>query len=454
MLIEHFKLLIDDKKFMKKVLLIAIPLMLQQLIVNSVNLVDNVMVGQLGDYSLSAVSSANRFYFIATMGTNGMIAACIIFLSQYYGAGNYAKMKETFRFSLLGAFGLCFVFFLAALLIPETIISFFINDPLIMEIGATYLRIACFSYLPMVLSLCVSNALRAMGVTKGPLLISITSVLINIILDYLFIFGLGPLPAMGVAGAAWATLIARVVEALIYMVVLRSHDYPFETRMKDLFKINKELVKAIFKKALPLCINEILWSAGMATLLKYYSTRGISANTGYSISTTVSDLFYVLFTGMATATTVMVGTYLGADELDKARANGYKLIIFSMLMAVVLGLMMFGSSFLVPYIFNVSSEALDIAANFLRIMSLLFWIYMFNTQCFFILRAGGDTKNTMFMDSVYMWLVNLPLVGLLTYLTDLNIYLLYIAGQMTDLLKAVFSFHLLRKEKWVNNLTH
>ena len=123
-------------------------------------------------------------------------------------------------------------------------------------------------------------------------------------------------------------------------------------------------------------------------------------------------------------------------------------------MAVVLGLMMFGSSFLVPYIFNVSSEALDIAANFLRIMSLLFWIYMFNTQCFFILRAGGDTKNTMFMDSVYMWLVNLPLVGLLTYLTDLNIYLLYIAGQMTDLLKAVFSFHLLRKEKWVNNLTH
>ncbi len=453
-LVNYFKELFKDRNFMKRVLLIAVPLMLQQLIVNSVNLVDNLMVGQLGDYSLSAVSSANRYYFIATMGTNGVIGASIIFLSQFYGAKDYDKMKQTYRFSLISAFTLCLLFFVLAILFPEAIIRFFINDETIIAIGSSYLRIACFSYIPMVLSLCASNALRAMGVTKMPLMISIISVLTNIVLDHVFIFGLGFIPAMGVEGAAIATLIARIVEALIYLIVLKRTEYPFNTRLKDVFKVDKGLALTIFKKAVPLCANEILWSAGMATLLKYYSTRGVAANTGYSISTTISDLFYVLFAGMATASTVLIGTALGANRLEEAKSNGYKLICFSMLLSILFGGMMFTSSYLVPVIFNVSNEAKEIASTFLRVMSLLFWLYMFNTQCFFTLRAGGDTRNTMFMDSFYMWLVNLPIVGFLTYFTGIDIYLLYIAGQCTDLIKAFLSFHLVRKEKWVNNLTH
>lgn len=454
LLIHYFKELFKDRDFMKKALMIAIPLMLQQLIVNSVNLVDNLMVGQLGDYSLSAVSSANRFYFIATMGTNGMIAASIIFLSQFNGANNYDKMKETFRFSFISSFILCFVFFTAALLFPSSIIHFFINDATIISIGSTYLKIACFSYLPMVISLCVSNALRAMGETKLPLCISIVSVVTNVILDYLLIFGFKFIPAMGVAGAAIATLAARVLEAIIYLIVLHKNDYPFKTKIKDMFKIDGHLAMSILKKALPLCVNEILWSGGMATLLKFYSTRGVAANTGYSVSSTVADLFYVLFTGMATASTVLIGTALGANKIDEARDSGYKLICFSMMLSLVFGSMMFTSSFAVPYIFNVSAEAQTIASNFLRVMSVLFWLYMFNTQCYFTLRAGGDTKSTMFMDSVYMWTINLPFVGLLAYYTNINIYLLYIAGQCTDFIKAILSFHLVRKEKWVRNLTH
>lgn len=439
---------------MKRALLIAVPLMFQQLIVNSVNLVDNVMVGQLGDLALSAVSSANRFYFIATMGTNGMIGAAVIFLAQFHGANNHAKMKEAFRFSLISAFGLCLFFFAAALTFPEYIIRFFINDADIIAIGSSYLRIACFSYLPMVLALCVSNALRAMGETRLPLYVSITSVITNIILDYLLIFGVGPFPEMGVEGAALATMIARLVEAVIYLIVLKTSDLPFNTRLCDLFKVDGKLAFNITKKALPLCINEILWSLGMAILLKYYSTRGIAANTGYSISTTISDLFYVLFTGMATASTVLIGTSLGANKLDEARDNGYKLICFSMLLSLAFGVTMFMSSYLVPIVFNVSDEAVTIAMTFLRVMSVLFWLYMFNTQCYFTLRAGGDTRSTMFMDSFYMFTVNLPIVGILAYFTNINIYLLYVAGQCTDFIKAILSFHLVRKEKWVKNLTH
>lgn len=454
-LIKYFKELISDKPFMKRALLIALPLMLQQLIVNSVNLVDNLMVGQLGDAALSGVSSANRFYFIATMGCNGMIAAAIIYLSQFYGARNFEKMKETYRFSLVSAMFLCSVFFLGALFFPESIIRFFINDPEIVAIGSSYLKIACFSYLPMVISLCISNALRAMGETKVTFCISTSSVLINVVLDYLLIFGFGPVIPMGVQGAAIATLIARIVEVIAYLIILKRNDFPFSTRIIDIFKIDPSLAFTIFKKALPLCVNEILWSAGMATLLKFYSTRGPAANTGYSMSTTISDLFYVLFTGMATAATVLIGTPLGANKLEEAKHNGYKLICFSMILAVLFSCLMFTSSFLVVHLFNnVSNEAKMISSNLLRIMSVFFIIYVFNTACYFVLRAGGDTKSTMFMDSVYMWTVNLSLVGILTYTTNINIFVLYICGQCTDILKGLLSFYLVRKEKWVHNLTH
>ena len=180
----YFKLMLKDHDFIRSALLIAVPLMLQQLVVSSVNLVDNLMVGQLGDVALSGVANANRFYMIAWSGINGMVASGVIYMSQFNGANNEEKMKATFRFMLVSSLVICLIFVGLVLVFSGQIISFFINDPLIMEIGATYLRIACFSYLPMVISLCVSNALRAMGVTKGPLLISITSVLINIILDY------------------------------------------------------------------------------------------------------------------------------------------------------------------------------------------------------------------------------------------------------------------------------
>lgn len=453
MLFHYLKEVIKDPVFIKRTLMIAVPLMLQQLIVSSVNLVDNLMVGQLGDLSLSAVSSANRFYFIAQTGINGLVAACTIFLAQYHGAENEEKMRESYRFSLVSSYLLCSVFFIAAILFPNEIIRFFIKNEEIVLIGTQYLRIACLSYLPMVLSLATSSAMRAMGNTKTPLFISMFSVFTNVVLDYVLIFGEFGFPALGVEGAAIATVMARVLEMTLYMLALKKMDMPFKTRVTDLFHFTFDLAKNITKKAVPLCTNEILWSSGMATLMKLYSTRGVIANTAYSMTTTIADLFFVLFAGMATASTVMIGTSLGANRIDEARDNGYKLIVFSMLLSLVFAAVMFGSSFLVPSLYNVSKEASDLASNFLRVESCLFWLYMFNTQCYFTLRAGGDTKSTMFMDSGFMWTFNLPLVTLLAYATDISIILLFVAGQCTDFVKAIISYKLVKKEKWLTNLT-
>ena len=302
--------MLKDTKFQKTVLVIAVPLMLQQLIVSSVNLIDNLMVGQLGDIALSAVSMANRFYMIVWAGVNGTIASSVIYLSQYRGASDENHMKQSFRFMLVSSYLLCIVLFVIAFFFPEKVIGFFINDINVIRTGASYLKIAAISYLPSVLSLSVASAFRALGETKKPLYISIVSVLTNAIFNYLLIFGVFGFPQLGVVGAAIATLIARIVEAFIYLILLKRSDMPFKTSVFHLFRFELELAKRITIRALPLCINEILWSFGMSTLVRSYSSRGLVVNTAYSMASTIADLFFVLFGGMANGSKMRITTPL------------------------------------------------------------------------------------------------------------------------------------------------
>lgn len=443
-----------DKAFAKLILAVAIPLMLQQLITSSVNLIDNLMVGQLGDFSIGGVAAVNRFYIIATYGTNGVLAACAIFLAQFYGANNKTKMQETFRFAVIISLVFGLVFFSIALLFPTQIVSYFTPDPGIIDVGVRYIQIAAYTYIPLAISLAIGCSLRSVGKTKTPMYISAIAVLINTILNYCLIFGHFGFPKLGVEGAAIATLIARIVEVILYIYVIVRNDYPFVSPFKKMLKIPWNLSKRILVKALPLGLNEVMWSFGIATLFKFYSTRGIEVMSGYSIATTISDIFFVLFAGMAAATTVLISQPLGANKLDEARSNAYRIMGFSFLLSIVFGIMMFGASFIAPHFYNVSMEAKDSSVMFLRIMSLLFWIYMSNAQCYFILRAGGDTRSTLFMDAGFMWLVNLPIVGFITYFTDFNVIILYVIGQSTDFLKLAIAYRLVSKEKWVNNLAH
>lgn len=443
-----------DMKFYKLVIIVAFPLMLQQLATNSVNLLDNLMIGQLGDAALGGVAAVNRFYMISIFATNGVLAASSIYIAQFFGAQDEEHMKQSFRFALLSAYLFGIVSFLLGIFFPRQIVSFFTQDVLVIEQGIDYMRIAAWTFLFMALSLSISTGMRSIGESHIPLRISVAAVLINGVLNYILIFGHLGLPAMGVEGAAYATLIARIIEAGVFLYTVINRHFPFVTAIKDLFKMSKRLVRAIIIKASPLALNEILWSSGMAILFKFYATRGSQVLSAYSITSTISDLFFVLFGGMAVASTVLISQPLGANKLEEARSNAYKLIGFSLMVSFIFGFMMFVSSFFIPGFYNISAEANAIATTMLRIMSGMFWIYTINTECYFILRAGGDTKSTLIMDSLYMWCVNLPIVGAFCYLTSAPILVLYLIGQSTDILKMVFSFHLVKKERWVVNLTN
>lgn len=441
-----------DRHFYKEVLIVAVPLMLQSLITTSINLVDNLMVGQLGDAAIGGVAAVNRFYMIGMFGTNGMITAAGIFIAQFFGARDKEHMQQSFRFSILSAYAITLPIFMLAYVFPEQIVGFFTNEPEVIALGLDYVKMACFSFLPTGLSLAITGALRSVGESRLPLYVSIATVFTNTFLNYCLIFGNFGFPMLGVVGAAIATLIARLVEMSLLLFIVYHFDFDFTTKIKELFHISGALAKRIAIKAAPLALNEVLWASGMATIFKLYGTRGPEVLSGYSVANTTTDLFFTLFQGMAIATTVMVSQRLGANKLKEARVNGYKMVGTATSIALAVSVLMFGSAFLVPKLYSISEEALNVARMQIIIQSFCFWIYTMNCQNYFILRAGGDTKNTLITDSCFMWLVNIPLLAILAYFTNLNIFWMYLIGQSTDLLKLCVSTHLVRKEKWVVNL--
>lgn len=450
---SRFRKLIADKVFYKYVLSLAIPLMLQQLVTSSVNLVDNLMIGQLGDAALGGVAASNRFFMVGLFSLMGILAAAAVFIAQYYGAKDEANMKESFRFSLIASTFVTVLFFAIAYIFPHRVLGFFTDDAEILIEGTKYIRIAAFSILPVAVSGSIANAMRAVGETKIPLYVGIMAVLTNAFFNYALIFGHFGFPQLGIEGAAIATVMARVVELVIILVIMKYKAFHFSTKISDIFKVSFRNIKKISLKALPLMTNEFMWSGGMATLFKFYATRGKEVIAGMSIQGTTADLFFVLFAGMSVATTIVVSQPLGANDLDKAKSHGYYMLGFSTTLAVIFGVLMFGTSFIVPMFYNVSDQAQHIAATMLRIQSFMFWIYMATAQSYYILRSGGDMKSTLLMDAGFMWAVNIPIVGLFTYFTDFNVYSLYLIGQVTDLIKLTVAISLIRKEKWLRNLT-
>ena len=452
---DYMKKYFGNSKFIYSVLVIAVPIMLQNLIQTSVNLVDSLMVGQLGDAVIGGVSAVNRYFLILNGGLFGLTGAVAIFIAQFYGAKNYEKLKESFRFSIISSYVVILPFFLLAFLFPEAILKFFTDDVSIVTAGVQYLRFACFTFLPIGLSMTISGAMRCLGETKIPLIISVISVVINTFLNYCLIFGNFGMPNLGVAGAAIATLIARMVEIALLILALRVMDFPFKTRVMDLFSIDRQLAKQITLKALPLAMNEIFWSFGNATILKFYGTRGGAVLSGYAICGSFTDIFYTLFSGMSVATTIMVSQPLGANKLDEAKDNGYRMVGVASLLAFCLSCIMVLTNFIVPLLYSsASSEVLLIAKIMILIQAMSFPIYTLNIQSFNVLRSGGDAKSTLILDSGFMWGFTIPMLALFGYLTNINIFVLFALSRGSELVKLVVSFALLKKERWVVNLTH
>ncbi len=458
---DFLRKFIGNRSFYKMVLLIAIPIMIQNGITNLVNLLDNIMVGQMGTEPMSGVAIVNQLMMVYNISIFGAVSGAGIFGAQFYGKGDHEGVKHAFRFKLIICLLLSLLGGIIFLLFGNTLIRFFLHEGSgAGDIEATfsyarqYLLTVLPGIIPYAISQSYSQTLRETGETILPMKAGIVAVFVNLVLDYGLIFGKFGLPEMGVYGAAVATVIARVVECLIIVIWTHRHKEKnkFIVGAYRSLHVPAALTKQIMLKGTPLLINEIMWAGGMAMLVQCYSNRGLAVVASLNISGMVSNLFNVVFIAMGSAIAIVVGQLLGAGKMEEAVDIDRKMIAFSVFCCMIIGGVMFLIAPHFPRIYNTTDDVKNLASRFIMIASLCMPLYAFMHASYFTLRSGGKTFVTFLFDSVYVWVVDIPLAYFLVTCTNVSIVQIYLACQLIEIVKCIIGFVLLKKRVWVNNV--
>lgn len=450
-----------DKAFYKAVIALVIPMIIQAGVTSFVSLLDNIMVGQIGTAQMSGVSIVNQYVFIFNITVFGAVSGPSIFGAQFFGRGDYEGQKFTFRFRILAAALIALLGVMIFLVLGEPMITFFLSEQNEPELAAEtlsyakeYLKIIIFSLPPFAIGQAYSSVVRESGYTKIPMIASMSAVLINLFLDYSLIFGAFGMPRLGVAGAAIATVIAKVIEALVIMAW--THSYPEKNKyivraFRSLY-IPGYLVGDMIKKGLPLLMNEFLWALGMSMIAQCYSVRGLEVVAARNISGTLGNLLNVVFVQMGSAIGIILGQLLGAGKKDQAKTDCTKLFTFSMIVSCLVGLLMFPASKFFPGIYNTEPAVKALASYMIIIQGIAMIVWAYNNACYFILRSGGKTGITFLFDSVFHCAVMVPIAYFLAYHTSMDIHMLYIVVTFSETIKSVIGYFLIRSGIWMNTI--
>ena len=459
---HHFKnKFIGTKDFYIYVLGIAIPMILQNAITNFVSFLDNIMVGQIGTEQMSGVAIANQLVFVFNLCIFGGVSGAGIFGTQFFGKGDYEGQKYTFRFKIY----ICTILTIIALFLgfqySTELISLYLNDTgsvgditLALDYGKQYLSIMLIGLIPFAINQSYVNTIRETGHTLIPMVASMVAVFTNLILDYCLIFGAFGLPQLGVRGAAIATVIARFLECII--VVIWVHFNPTKNKYivgaYNNFYIPGKILKDVLKKGTPLMINEMMWSIGMTTIVQCYAVRGLEVVAAQNIASTVSNLFNIVYIQLGASIAIVVGQLLGAGKLKEAKDADNKMIFFvvTACMGMAILLAFFGSMF--PSIYNTEKAIKELATKFIFISALMMPVCAFCHSTYFTLRSGGKTMVTFIFDSVYTWVVVIPVAYCLSHFTTWNIVPVFFCVQSMEFVKAIIGFFMVKSNVWLNTI--
>ncbi len=461
--VSPLKKYIGNRAFYGKLFAILIPILIQNVITNFVSLLDNIMVGQVGTEPMSGVAIVNQLLFVFNLCIFGGLAGAGILTAQFYGSGDQKGVADTFRAKLYIAFAAAAVFLGIFSLGGEALIRQFIHEGgEKLDMAATlmhakdYLHIMLFQIPPFALQMAYASTLRETGETVLPMKAGITAVLVNLVLNYILIFGKLGAPALGVEGAAVATVIARYIECTI--IVVWTHRHREQNRFLDTayttFRIPGTLAKQIAVIGFPLLINEFLWSSGMTFLGQCYSMRGLEAVSADNICRTISNLFFCAFLSMGNAISIIVGQLLGAGDLEGAVDEDRKLLAFSVVLCAAVGLVMGLFAPLMPRIYNTSDTVRRLASQLIIVTAAFMPAYGFTNACYFTLRAGGQSFITFLFDSCYQWVLVVPLAFVLSRYTDMPLVPMAVAIECMELIKCVLGYFFVKRRKWVVDLVN
>lgn len=452
---------IGDKAFYKMVLLIAVPIMIQNGITNFVGLLDNIMIGQIGTEQMSGVAIVNQLLFVYNLCLFGAVSGAGIFTAQYYGQKNPEGIRHTVRFKLWIVTAITLVTVLLFLLTGDSLISFYLRGEgtaesaaATLRYGRQYLTIMLPGLIPFALMQVYSSTLRECGQTVLPMKAGVIAVFVNLILNYILIYGKFGMPALGVQGAAIATIISRIVEAAIVLLHTHTHreENPFVTGLYTTLKVPANLMTKIIAKGTPLLLNETLWAAGIAMLTQCYSMRGLNVIAALNISNTINNVFNIVFIALGDSVAIIVGQLLGAGKMDEARDTDNKMIAFSVFSCTLVALVMLMLARVFPLLYNTDGEVRSLAARFIMITALFMPQNAFLHASYFTLRSGGKTVITFLFDSVFVWCVSVPIAYLLSHFTPLPVLAVFVFVQMGDWIKCVIGFVLVKKGVWLQNI--
>ena len=443
-----------DRKFLSNMLKIALPIMIQNLVTSSLNMADTIMVGKLGEVEIAAVGIANQYFFLFTMILTGLCGGCSVFISQYWGKKDSTNIKRMLGLGLVSALFVSIVFMAAGFFSPETIISLFNKESIVIDLGGKYLLIVLFSYIFTAVTFVYGYSLRSIGNTVAPLVVNIAALLCNVFFNYVLIFGKLGAPALGVEGAAIATLIARVLEAIILVILVYLDKGVFAANASELLNLNMDFFKKSYSIILPVLLNDVLWAMASLIYSVVYGRMGTGATAAIQICNTVSNMFMVVTFGMASASAIMVGNSIGEDKDDQAIDYAKKFMAVSLFVSILLGLILALTAPLILDLFNVSDEVRSSTLIMLYIISFIFVIRFLGMVIIVgILRGAGDARSSLIIEGSTMWFIGVPLTIMGAFLFKLPVHLVYALAILEEVAKFILGLMRLKSRKWINNIT-
>lgn len=440
--------------FYRKFLTLALPVVLQNLIISGFHFVDNIMVGQLGTESVAGVALAGQVFFIMMLILFGICSGASVLTAQYWGKRDEIRIRQTTGVALMLSLTIALIFTALGLLIPRQVLSIFTSDPLVLDTGSEYFRLVCVGYPFMAMTMNLSVIMRSVERVRMPLVVYLITLSLNGFLNWLLIFGALGFPKLGVAGAAVATTLSRVVELALFLVLIRVTGNPLHGKPRDYLPESGRQVRGILKETAPVILNEAFWGIGVSIFSVIFARMSTDALAGFQIAMRVADLFFVFLIGMSSACSTMIGNAIGAGQKELAYRYGKRFIILAMITGAMLGIFIALTALPVPQFYRVSELVRSYARHVLWVYAAVLVFKAANLHLIVgIFRSGGDNLTAMLMDALGLWLVSLPLGILGAFILKGPVFFVYILLCVEEVIKVFYGFYRFRSRKWIRDVT-
>ena len=444
----------NDPEYFRNVRRIALPIIVQQLMFSGLNLLGVIFVGQKGDAAVAAVGLAGQIAFLLNLVHFGIISGAAMFTAQFWGKQDIPNLRRVLGLCLMLAISASLIFFTLAQLLPAQILSIYSSDPAVIDLGTNYIRIFSWTFLFFAITFSYALVMRSTGNVRTPTTVSVGALLISTFLSYSLIFGKFGLPELGIQGAAVAAVIARFLECVTLLTIIYTRQSPVAASFRELTGFDRVFFSRVIKPMLPVILNELFWSMGITTYNIIYGHMGTQSYAAINIVSTIEQVAFVVFIGVSNATSVLVGNRIGAGKEDEAYLYAGRSLGIGIVGGIMLGLALQLVKGPVLSLYNVSPEVIQNASNLINVVTFFLWIRVNNmTTVVGILRAGGDTRFSLFLDGIIIWIVGVPMAYLGAFVFDFPVYLVYLCAMSEEATKWILGINRYFSRKWINNLT-